>query len=138
MKPHVAPIRTDDDLTDLWRTLMGSGGFDVTSLWLVFVRGDDSVAPLVVPIDGIPEHPDETVEAVARICSDTLDDQGLASAAFLLSRPGPPHVGESDRAWGRALLGTADSRLRRWPVHLATHGTVRVLPLDDLLETSAR
>lgn len=128
-------VRTDDDLIELWRQLMGDGGFGTSTLWTIFIGDDGLVSRVIVPIDDLPVMPDG-VDVVQNVFVDMLDEQQLASAAFLLSRPGPSHMTESDRAWARALLAADDRRLTEWPVHLATQGRVRVFAPDDLLRSA--
>ncbi|MGN6608131.1 MAG: hypothetical protein ACTHMS_14105 [Jatrophihabitans sp.] len=132
--PDETFVRTDHDLFDLWRDLMGTEGFGTRSLWHVFLGPDGRLEPVVVPIDDLPATPDtEVLATFAGILHDLRDEVGWASMAVLLSRPGPGTMSAGDRAWARAV-GVAYARLGpRWPMHLATRGHVRLFAPDDLI-----
>jgi len=131
-------IRTDADLAGLWHALMGPDGFARRSLWLVMLDDTGRPLPVVVPIDDIPERPDQDLrhglaQTVRHL--ETLDD--VHSVAALLSRPGPLAMTEADREWARALQ--QHTRLAvRWPLHLGTAGRVVVFAPDDLVEPEVR
>lgn len=129
-------IRTDTDLLELWRDLMGPGGFGGRSLWHLFLRPDGHPTPLIIPVDDMPDEPDPAVlRNLTEVMTTVVDKEDLdvASIALLLSRPGPDTMTASDRAWGRCLRTAYPARWSRWPIHLATRGRVRVFAPDDLL-----
>ncbi|NRD26053.1 hypothetical protein [Frigoribacterium sp. VKM Ac-2836] len=73
-------------------------------LWTLFFDADDVPLPLMVPLEGIPEVPDEAAlghygDALAVVATEF----GAASVAFVLERPGvaSPHV--TDRRWADEL-----------------------------------
>ena len=86
--PRDAIVRTSQDLFALWQSLMGDGGFGRRSLWLLFLYDDGQVAPVIVPIEDIPVRPGVQVTNLGTIVADLRED-GVSSAAMLLSRPGP-------------------------------------------------
>jgi hypothetical protein len=133
-RPEETYVRNTAELTELWQDMMGPGGFDQRSLWLVFLNQDGQMSPLVMPIDDIPTEPDaEMLTNLATIVERLADEAGFATTALLLSRPGSAHMTTSDRAWARAV-GAAFGRHRcPWPIHLATRGTVRIFAPDDLI-----
>ena len=130
-------IRTDADLADLWRALMGPDGFARRSLWLVMLDDTGRPLPLVVPIDDIPELPDDDLrrglaESVRHL--ERLD--GVHTVAALVSRPGTALMTEGDRRWARALHQHT-ALTARWPLHLGTAGRVHVFAPDDLVDRGA-
>jgi hypothetical protein len=127
-------VRSCADLTNLWESLMGPGGFGVTSLWLIFLDADNRLQPAIVPIDDLPTEPDrEFLRSLMQIIADLVDSGSTSSVAMLLSRPGPAVISGPDRRWARALRAELGDRLTTWPIHLATPGRVRVFAPDDLL-----
>lgn len=113
---------------------MGPDGFGVTSLWLVFFDAENRVLPAIVPIDDLPTEPDrDFLHGLLRIVADLIDSGNTSSVAMLLSRPGPAAINATDRRWARALRAELGDRLTTWPIHLATHGRVRVFAPDDLV-----
>lgn len=127
VSPRDAIVHTPADLFALWHSLMGDGGFGLRTLWLVFLYDDGQVAPVILPVEGIPVRPDHTVANLGSIIAD-LNEDGVSSAAMLLSRPGPRAMTDDDRAWARAL-----TPFTPWPVHLATADDLQVFAPDDLI-----
>lgn len=131
--PHETFVRSPTELTELWQDMMGPGGFGRRSLWMIFLADSGELAPAVVPIDDIPVEPDELLlRNLGNVVSELLSD-GLASAAFLLSRPGPSRMLDEDRHWARALVRVFGPDLCVWPIHLATTDRVDVFAPDDLI-----
>lgn len=111
---HARPITSLDDLTLLWRALMGTGGFGRRSLWVVFLESGGVPSQVVMPIDDVPVLPGPAeVDGLRHV----LEELGMPPVVLLLSRPGPAREQESDRRWSEAL-----APLTPWPVHLATAG----------------
>jgi hypothetical protein len=132
--PHQTFVHTDADLLDLWRAMMGPGGFGTRSLWHVFLDDDGRMSPVVLPIDDLPAEPDPALLAtLGTVLRDLVADQGLATVAVLLSRPGPDAVLPPDRRWACAIGDAYDGLPFTWPIHLATRGSVRVFAPDDLI-----
>lgn len=133
-RPEETYVRNAAELTALWQDLMGPDGFARRSLWLIFLFGDGQLSPLVMPIDDIPVEPDaEMLTKLATVIEGLAEDAGFTSTALLLSRPGSAHITASDTAWARAITEAFGRDLARWPVHLATRGTVRMFAPDDLI-----
>lgn len=133
-RPEETFVRTPSQLSELWRDLMGAAGFDGRTLWMIFLEASGRLCPCVVPIDDVPPAPDALLlRNLAGIARSTIEDCGLDSVAFLLARPGPTEMLETDRRWARELTRALPRALRRWPIHLATHGQVHVFALDDLI-----
>jgi hypothetical protein len=134
--PPGTVVRSNAELAEVWRGLMGPGGFAMSSIWLVFLDEDSRLSPVIVPIEDIPAEPDDQfIGTLAYIVGDLLDDGAAASIALLLSRPGSRAMTEADRCWARALREALDD-LPMWPVHLATRGHVQVFAPDDLVAAS--
>jgi hypothetical protein len=109
-----ATVSAASDLAALWAALMGEGGFDRRTLWLVLLDRGGHPAPVVVPLDDIPAEPGpRDVAGLGTVLTGVAD---LGTPVLLLSRPGPPEVQDSDRRWAAALGPLAPA----WPVHLAT------------------
>jgi hypothetical protein len=137
MRPRVdlPAVRTDADLQRHWTAMMGPGGFAYSSLWTIWFDDEGASLPLVVPLDDVPEHPDDQlVDNLMLGMRQPLDASAATSLAMLLSRPGGASMRPGDRAWARALIAAAQRhQLTMWPVHLATHGRVRAFRPDDLV-----
>lgn len=131
--PHETFVRTDAELMELWRDLMGAGGFDLRSLWMIFIADTSELQPVVMPFEHLPDEPTPVqLDGFAQVVRGLAAD-GAGSAALLLSRPGPAQMTESDRRWARGLRAILGPALCRWPIHLATHGRVQVFAPDDLV-----
>jgi hypothetical protein len=129
-KPENVLIRSHAELCQFWSEIMGAGGFDRRSVWLLFLAETGRVQPVIIPIDDVPPRPEGRVlRNLDRILRGLLDEGPVDSVAALLARPGPPDMTDDDRAWARGLAPLTP----RWPVHLATAGDVRVFAGDDLI-----
>lgn len=130
------PVHSGTDLWVRWRQLMGPWAFDHRSLWVLWFDGDGFQLPMIVPIDDLPEAPDEqTVAHVMSLVTHVIRADGGpgTTVAMTLSRPGSPRVTDSDRAWAGSVRRQADrAGIALWPVHLATADAVRPLTLDDV------
>lgn len=131
--PDQTIVRSAPELTELWRDMMGPGGFARRSLWMIFLDEDGRLSPVVTPIDDLPLEPVALfVRNLAKIVAGVLDDPP-GTVAFLLSRPGERAMSDSDCRWARALHDTVAPHLSPWPMHLATYETVRMFTPDDLI-----
>lgn len=133
-RPEETFIRTSTQLTELWQAMMGPGGFSRRSVWHIFFETDGRMNPLVVPIDDVPEEPDDLlVHNLGLAMRESTRDSDVVSLAALLSRPGPSRMTPQDRRWALALRDTYGQTLCPWPIHLATAGRVQVFAPDDLI-----
>lgn len=138
--PFTPTIRTQAELRDAWEHLMGPWSFSGHSVWMMLVLDDRPLPQLTEITDADdPPAPEDT-----RGLSDLLtmlerEVAPGARVAFLRSRPGADVVTETDRAWAAGLYAAArDAHVRCEVVHLATRGSVRPVPPDDVgLATSA-
>jgi len=127
-------VRTQADLQQTWRALMGELGFPDRRLWLLFLSAEGRPAGPLLSIDNLPDGPyDLPVEDLVTICREILEGPGGAgSVAMLITRPGRDgwHVG--DRAWGRYLIA-ATHRIggQVWPVHRASDRELVAVPADE-------
>ncbi|CUR58980.1 conserved hypothetical protein [metagenome] len=131
--PHTPAIRSQQDLEQTWRRLMGPLGFSRHQLWVMLIEADHRPLPHLIEIPDARWPPDaREIEALGKFLAGL--HRGVVGAegrvAFLRSRPGRDGVLERDRAWARALYDAC--RAHHIPceiVHLATDD--RLLPLDD-------
>ena len=126
------PVRTQADLDELWRSLMGPLGFGRTTLWTLLLEADGRVPGDLLPLDGIPTRPTDVVGRLTALLRHLVPPGG--SVAFLLTRPGVDSaITPSERAWVRALeivgrnVGTTV-----WPVHRANDEALHACTPDDL------
>lgn len=134
------PVRTQQELFDYWRALMGPLGFSRPMLWVCFISADDVVAPVISQIDDLPKFPDrELLTNLMWILKNAaLDGNEGSSVAMLLSRPGRSDLRTTDRAWARGLASAASaSGVPLRPLYLATDESIRVVAVDDLLGPDA-
>lgn len=132
------PVRSEADLLVRWRQLMGPWGFGGRSLWVLWFDEVGRQLPIVVPIDDIPDAPDDRfvdnlMYIVGRVLRghdedggdgrppddaddadgahddhDSPDVDGTPAVAMTLSRPGSSRLTDSDRAWARAVRAGAE------------------------------
>lgn len=127
-------MRTDAELFALWRRLMGPGGFDTRTLWLLFLDAAGRPEQVIVPIEDLPPRADaRLVHALAQIFADLVDSGDVDSIALLVSRAGARQMSAEDRAWARAVRPLSP----KWPVHLATAGRIQTFAPDDLIPVDA-
>jgi len=128
--PQDTQVRNAGDLQELWRSLMGDGGFSRQSIWLLFLTADGRPSPVLVPIDDIPSRPVPLfLDNLRYIVGELVGTHDVASVAVLLSRPGHTTMTENDRAWARAL-GQVSSE---WPTFLAVGDSVQMFAPDDVI-----
>ncbi|WP_432476669.1 hypothetical protein [Nocardioides sp. GXQ0305] len=133
-------IRTQQDLEDTWRHLMGPLGFSRETIWLMLIDRDDQPFPQLTQIDDATTPPsgDELAgftALVGELCSEFAPG---GRVAFLRSRPGPGGLTTRDRAWARALYDVG--RLGDVPVdvvHRACNTDLVPVPMDEALPDSA-
>ena len=131
--PDECIVHCENDLFELWCELMGPGGFGRRSLWMIFIKDTGQMSRAIVPIDDIPAEPDVGfTSSLARVLEEIILPP-IRSAAFLLSRPGPPCMLAGDRRWAQALRGAISPSLVPWPMHLATLDRVQIFAPDDLI-----
>ncbi len=133
-------IRTQQDLEDAWRSLMGPLGFSGHSIWLMLIGADDQPFPHLTRIEEA-EHPPtpDGLSGFARMIGELLADFAPGGrVAFLRSRPGNGGLTPDDRAWAHALYDVG--RLAGVPtevVHRACDVDLVPVPMDDVLPDSA-
>src|SRR5688572_15448155 len=91
------PVRSAEELTERWASLLDPPVFGARSLWLAWIGDDDLMLPVVVPIDDLPVLPDPALlmglrEVNDAITAEHLDGEG--HLAMALCRPGDPVVTE--------------------------------------------
>jgi hypothetical protein len=131
----VPPVRTQHDLHQLWRMLMGPLGFSGRSLWLNLLAPGGQPTPVLLQIEDLPRLPtDLFLDRMEEIVHQLVSDEGEGSSvAFLLTGPGRGGITAEEQVWARCL-DTAVRRtgVRTWPVHRANDRELRVCAPDDL------
>lgn len=126
------PIRSADELTGRWMTLLDPPVFGARSLWLSWFGSDGRMLPVVVPVDDIPLVPEPASLMGLRHIHDLILMEQLGGAGHLalaLCRPGGAAIRGDDELWADALHSTLDDgRIDgSWSLHLGAGG--RVVPL---------
>src|SRR5687768_4828251 len=132
-KPPLAdvPIRSAADLTSRWATVLDPPIFGARSLWLMWLGADGRMAPIVVPVDDVPEQFDDRMtvgllQIHAGVVAEHLGGDG--HLALALCRPGRPQASRDDERWAARLHATLDDELDgTWSMHLAAGGRVSLL-----------
>lgn len=133
------PIRSQADLHQLWRTLMGELGFSAPQLWMVLIDADDWCTPVIQHIVEVPDVPDQdTLHGLLWVCRQLIDEIVTdGSVAFLRARPGPAGLIASDRAWAVGLLTAAcEVGVECRPIHLANDHEIRAYTPDDQIASA--
>jgi hypothetical protein len=88
--------------------------------WTLYLDDDDVQLPLIMPMAGYPERPDERLhvegyrgegidvegtaaQLLARHLAEIADEVGAARLIFVWERPGSAESTSADREWARAL-----------------------------------
>jgi hypothetical protein len=133
-------IRTQNDLEQAWRQLMGPWGYGRHSLWLMVIQDDDVPVPQLTEIDECVEPPDaELTSGFAHVLGALAGDLGGDPRfAVLRTRPGTGAVTDDDRAWARCVYDAAAiAEVACEIVHLGTEGSVKPLLPDEVIVASA-
>jgi hypothetical protein len=128
------PIRSQAELFQYWRALMGELGFSETQLWMVLLDADDLCTPVIQKVVDLPAVPDpELLDNLMTVCRGLFDEViPGGSVAFLRARPGPAGLTVADRAWAAGLSAAARERgVACHPVHLANDHEIRAFAPDD-------
>lgn len=115
------PIRSDADLRQRWRALMGPLGFGERLLRFVLVGPDRCFVKILTDIEvtSVPD-PAFIADLMAQL-SDFLEQlESGTSVAFLLTRPGSGPVSRIDRRWAELIREcAADFEVPVEPFHRA-------------------
>ncbi len=133
-------IRSQSDLEDVWRTLMGPLGFSQHSIWVMLICADDQPFPHLTKIDEADQPPEPAeLEGLADVLSELRSEFAPGGrVAFLRSRPGNAGLTAEDRAWAAGLYDVG--RLADFPVevvHRACDVDLVAVPMDDLMPRGA-
>ena len=129
------PIKTQDDLCQFWRSLMGPLGFGQRRLWAVLIDREGCVSPGIIQVENCPLIADRLMlrHLTRSIVRAMGDDAGRHSVAFLWSRPGAAATKHTDIAWAMAIHeAVKKAMIPTWPVHLANDHDLRVFAPDEL------
>lgn len=131
----VPPIKTQEDLCQFWRMLMGKLGFARRRIWIVTLDREGRVQYGLIQIDECPAKPDKVMlgHLMDVLLEVFEEDTRRHSVAFLWSRPGGASTTAADIKWAAALRDAVkDAMLPAWPIHLATDFDLRVFAPDEL------
>ena len=86
------PLLTDADVLVRVEQLVGPAAAD-RRLWIMWVDGDGQQAPVIVPVDDMPRHPDRSqldglAEVLAGLRDELATESGPCSVVFTLERLG--------------------------------------------------
>jgi hypothetical protein len=132
-KPPLAdvPIRSADELTRRWATVLDPPIFGARSLWLTWIGNDGLMLPVVVPVDDVPHRFDGRLTSGLLHLNDAVTEEHLAGAGHLamaLCRPGGAEATDDDIEWAEGLrLDFEDQIDGTWSLHLAAGGGVSSL-----------
>jgi hypothetical protein len=143
-KPPLAdvPIRSADELTRRWATVLDPPVFGARSLWLMWLDDDGRMLPVVIPVDDMPRLPDRALLTGLMSVHDGVTEEHLRGGghfALAWCRPGRPEITEDDDAWVAALSDALDEQIPgTWSLHLAAAGSVHPLvdPPEDFASRS--
>lgn len=133
------PVHTENDLRQLWRSLMSPLGFSETTLWWLLFDEAGRCAPVLPQITDLPELPtprelDGLARVLAQLVGDPAGPGTPCEVAFLRSRPGRGPLTAADRAWAGGLARAMQRHgVRCRPVYVATDEHLTVVAPDDLL-----
>ena len=133
-------IRSQQDLEDAWRRLMGPLGFSGHSIWLMLIAADDRPFPHLTQIEeAVEPPPPEDLAGFAEMVAELRTEFAPGGRlAFLRSRPGGSGLTPDDKAWAEALYDVG--RLAGVPtevVHRACDTDLVPVPMDDVLPDTA-
>ena len=106
------PLRDEDDILAVMLSLVGPERAGPPALWLTLLDADGMMLPVVLPLVGIPLHPDpDQVRQVVVAMADILThDAPGGSLAVAIVRAAGGDRGSFERTWERALRAAADDR----------------------------
>lgn len=132
--PITLTISSQADLENAWRNLMGPWSFGGHSVWMMLIVDEEPI-PQITEIAEAEDLPDEAMLAgLADILRMLQADVAPgARVAFLRSRPGLNRVTDDDRRWAIGLYDAARrAGVECEVIHLATRGSIRPLPQDEV------
>jgi hypothetical protein len=117
-KVVTGPLNSDAEILARVAELIGPEDRQQQSLWVFFFDRGMRQMSVVVPIDDVPDQPDQQlVGNTCWIITEVLaDTEPGGSAVVALTRPGPAEFGAIERHWYRALTDSA--RQHRTPLRL--------------------
>jgi hypothetical protein len=101
-----SPVITDADVLARLDAIISPGARRERSLWLFFFYSDGTQAPVIVPLDAMPEMPEEEdAEVPFHMLRHFygLDDGSDLSFVLAICRDGSLELTASDRQWLRML-----------------------------------
>lgn len=134
--PHISELpalHTDAEVHERVSMLVGAAAAD-RQLWIMFVDGDGTQTPVIMPIAEMPAEPDPEIvdrlaEILGTVCDDLATEHGPGSVVLTWERRGGDRTLPDDRAWARALSDACTmSGTRCRGLFLSTSAGVAPLP----------
>lgn len=121
------PLLTDHDVLDRVTELVGPA-LAGRQLWVLFLDGDRRQAPVMVPIEDLPDRPEELElgHLVQGVMPALATDAGAGAVVFVVERPGPDAATDGDERWADHLSAMPDD-VTVDGVYLSAPGGVRRL-----------
>lgn len=106
------PLRADEDVLRRIDLLIDHDARHERSIWLLFLSASGVQLPAVVPIDGVPEHPDlTTARTLCWVIAEALRENVPGGHAIVvLTRPGAGAASDADLDWAATLHRAAGDR----------------------------
>jgi hypothetical protein len=130
------PLTSDSEIETRVSGLIGRA--NQRQIWLLFLDSDDVQLPLLIPIDGMPVRPDDSIAGFAATVASSMSEIEASSVIVVLERYADATITESDRLWARAISAAFSDRSLRLRALLISHRRgVRWFAADDYLSIAA-
>ncbi|MCU1406642.1 MAG: hypothetical protein JWQ43_2945 [Glaciihabitans sp.] len=128
---QLTPLNTDSLIEERVRDLIGRA--NLRQLWLLFLDVNDMQLPLLIPIDGLPAHPEAgTVATVIDNVVELMADIGAVGLVLVWERYGAATLTAQDIAWAHELAeACTNARVRLRAMLLSHRSGVRWIAVDD-------
>jgi hypothetical protein len=101
-------------------------------LWFLFLDGDQVQLPLMIPLDDLPNSPDDTVHDLARAMGRAMDAAGAESIIIVIERYASSALTPADIAWAKGVHDAFDlEQINLRGVVLSHNRGVRWIAQDD-------
>lgn len=126
------PLRSDSEIEARVTELIGRA--NQRQLWLLFLDEQAVQLPVLMPVETMPLRPDDTIQGLAALVSESMSDLRASSVIVVFERYADAAITESDRLWARAICGAFSDRSIALRALLISHRSgVRWFAADDYL-----
>jgi hypothetical protein len=130
------PLTTDSEIEARVADLIGRA--NQRQVWLLFLDADDVQMQLLLPIDGMPLRPDDSIAGFATLVASAMCEIEASSVIVVIERYADAAITESDRLWARAISAAFSERSLRLRALLISHRRgVRWFAADDFLSRAS-